>query len=103
MVKKKRLYLFTVFICCISSFPSVHAQNRPAQTPTQVSGQVLSLKLAVQTAMSNYGTIRAKSNYVKASQANVLEARREYLPDLSISTQQDYGTVNGQNGPTYGF
>jgi outer membrane protein TolC len=103
MVKKKRLYLFTVFICCISSFPSVHAQNRLAQTQTQVSGQVLSLKLAVQTAMSNYGTIRAKSNYVKASQANVLEARREYLPDLNISAQQDYGTVNGQNGPTYGF
>jgi outer membrane protein len=65
--------------------------------------QVLSLKGAVQTALSNYGTIRAKENYVKASQANVKEARREYLPDLNISAQQDYGTVNAQNGPLYGL
>lgn len=66
-------------------------------------GQVLSLKGAVQTAMSNYGTIRAKANYVKASAANVKEARREYLPDLNISAQQDYGTINSLNGPSYGL
>jgi len=65
--------------------------------------QSLSLKEAVQTALANYGTIRAKANYVKASQANVKETRREYLPDLSISAQQDYGTVNSQNGPLYGY
>jgi len=64
---------------------------------------VLSLKEAVQTALNNYGTIRAKANYVKASRSVVTEAMREYLPDLSISAQQDYGTINGQNGPVYGY
>ncbi|MHA4810682.1 TolC family protein [Flavitalea flava] len=71
--------------------------------PFPVTAQVLSLKDAVRTALSNYGTIRAKSNYVKASGANVLETKREYLPDLNLSAQQDYGTINGQNGPSYGY
>ena len=71
--------------------------------PAILPAQVLSLKQAVQTALSNYGTIRAKTDYAKASAAIVKETRREYLPDLSLSAQQDYGTVNGQNGPVYGF
>jgi outer membrane protein TolC len=70
---------------------------------TGVNAQTLSLKNAVQTALTNYGTIRAKANYVKASQANVLETKREYLPDLNISAQHDYGTVNGTSGPLYGY
>jgi outer membrane protein TolC len=65
--------------------------------------QTLSLKDAVKTALNNYGTIRAKANYVKASQANVLESKREYLPDLNISAQHDYGTINGTNGVLYGY
>lgn len=65
--------------------------------------QVLSLKDAVQTALSNYGTIRAKADYAKASALDVREAQREYLPDLSLSAQQDYGTINAQNGPLYGY
>lgn len=70
---------------------------------TGAGAQTLTLKDAVQTALNNYGSIRAKANYVKASQANVLETKREYLPDLNISAQHDYGTINGTNGPTYGF
>ena len=65
--------------------------------------QVLSLKDAVQTALTNYGTIRAKTNYAKASQANVTETKREYLPDFLLSAQQDYGTINGTNGPAGAF
>jgi outer membrane protein TolC len=65
--------------------------------------QTLSLKDAVKTALNNYGTIRAKAKYVKASQANVLESKREYLPDLNISAQHDYGTINGTNGVLYGY
>jgi len=61
--------------------------------------QVLSLKQAVETGLANYGTIRAKASYVKASQANVRETRREYLPDLNIAAQHDYGTINNQFGP----
>ena len=63
------------------------------------SAQVLTLKQAVQTALTNYGTIRAKANYVKASQANVKETRREYLPDINFAAQQDYGTINSNFGP----
>jgi len=63
------------------------------------SAQVLTLKQAVQTALTNYGTIRAKTNYVKASQANVKETKREYLPDINFAAQQDYGTVNSSYGP----
>lgn len=69
----------------------------------KADAQSLSLKEAVQTALANYGTIRAKANYAKASQANVKETKREYLPDLLLSAQQDYGTVNGQNGPLSAF
>jgi outer membrane protein TolC len=65
--------------------------------------QVLTLKQAIQTALANYPIIKAKANYVKASQASVKEASREYLPDLTLSGQQDYGTVNAQNGPLYSY
>ena len=63
------------------------------------SAQVLTLKQAVQTAMTNYGSIRAKANYVKASQATVKATKREYLPDINFAAQQDYGTINSNFGP----
>lgn len=86
-------HLFLGLLCTL--FLSIQAQYSQAQT--------LTLKDAVQTALTNYGTIRAKANYVKASQANVTETRREYLPDLTLSAQQDYGTINSQNGPLGSF
>jgi outer membrane protein TolC len=73
------------------------AFNVPAQA------QVLTMKEAVQTGLDNYSSIKAKANYAKASRAYVGQAAREYLPDLSVSAQQDYGTVNGQTGPLYGY
>lgn len=68
---------------------------------TQANSQVLTLKDAVQTAVNNYGTIKAKANYVKSSQASAKETTLEYLPDLNVGVQQAYGTVNGQTGPVY--
>ena len=47
------------------------------------NAQVLTMRQAVQNALNNYGTIRAKANYAKASEANVKEAKREYLPDIN--------------------
>lgn len=67
------------------------------------NAQVLTLKDAVQTALNNYGTIKAKTNYVNASKALVKETQREALPDLNLSAQQDYGTINGTVGPLSGF
>ncbi len=63
----------------------------------------LGMKDALQAALSNYGTIKAKTNYANASKASVQQSRRDYLPNVVLSAQQDYGTVNGQNGPLYGF
>jgi outer membrane protein TolC len=65
--------------------------------------QTLSLREAVDTAMVRYGIIQAKGNYVKAGEERVIQSKREYLPNLNFSAQQVYGTVNGQNGPLYGF
>jgi outer membrane protein TolC len=64
--------------------------------------QVLTLKEAVQTAMVNYGTIKAKANYLKATQATAQSVKREYLPNLNLAGQQDYGTINSIFGPSYG-
>ena len=69
----------------------------------QLNAQVLTLKDAVQTAMANYGTIKAKANYLNASRATASQTKREYLPNLNVSAQQDYGTINGQYGPSYGY
>ena len=84
----KRVFFVLIFIYCMSSV---------------ADAQVLTLKEAIQTALSNYGTIKAKTNYVSASKALVKASNREYLPDLNIAAQQDYGTVNGQVGPLSGF
>jgi outer membrane protein TolC len=69
----------------------------------QTSAQVLTMRQAVTNALNNYGTIRAKANYAKASQAGVKEAKREYLPDISFGIQQDYGTVASAFGPAAPF
>ena len=61
--------------------------------------QTLSLKDAVGTALNNYGTVKAKSNYLKSSQATVKQASSVYLPNVNLVAQQAYGTANGQFGP----
>jgi outer membrane protein TolC len=65
--------------------------------------QNLSLKDAIDTGMANYGLVKAKGKYAQAAAETVKQTRRDYLPNLNLSAQQDYGTVNGQNGPLYGF
>ncbi|WGQ09564.1 TolC family protein [Pedobacter gandavensis] len=70
---------------------------------TSTYAQTLYLKDAINTALNNYGSIKAKKNYVNASEAGLQQARKDYLPNLNLSAQQDYGTINGQNGPSYGL
>jgi outer membrane protein TolC len=62
-------------------------------------GQTLTLKDAINSALNNYGTVKAKGNYLKASQASVKQASSVYLPNLNLAAQQAYGTANGQFGP----
>lgn len=64
---------------------------------------VLTLKEALDLAQQNYGSIKAKQRYAEASKAAVDFSRSEYLPNFTLSGQWDYGTVNGQIGPAYGF
>lgn len=70
---------------------------------TTTSAQILTLHDAIATAKNNYGSLKAKANYVNASKATVQQSIKDYLPNLNLSLQQDYGTVNGQNGPLYGL
>ena len=71
--------------------------------PGTLNAQTIKLKDAINTALTNYGTIKAKRNYISASQASLQQAKTELLPNLNLSAQQDYGTINGQNGPAYGL
>lgn len=68
-------------------------------TTIPVCAQTLNMKEAIGTAINNYGIIKAKGNYVNASKESLKQTRRDYLPNLSIGVQQDFGTINGQNGP----
>jgi outer membrane protein TolC len=65
--------------------------------------KLLTIKDAEQTALANYGTIKAKANQLNASKAFLTETKTEYLPDVNLSAQQVYGTVNSQYGPLYGY
>lgn len=66
-------------------------------------GQTLTLNEAIAQGTANYGKIKAKQRYAQASYERTERIKRDYLPNLSLSTQQSFGTVNGQNGPLYGF
>lgn len=81
------LYLFVICFC-----PAAFAQQK-----------FLTLKEAVQSSLQNYGAIKAKSNYAQASAATLKQTKREYLPNLNVSAQNDFGTVNSQYGPLYGL
>ncbi|MCE7039401.1 TolC family protein [Dyadobacter sp. CY312] len=71
--------------------------------PFVTHAQSLTIQDAISTAQTNYGIIKAKANYVNASKSTVIQSKRDYLPNLNLSLQQDYGTINGQNGPLYGM
>src|SRR4051794_30518996 len=84
--------LYFVFLLSFFSTSKTYSQQK-----------VLTLKEAINTAVQNYGTLKAKSSYVSASDALVSKSRKEYLPDFNLSAQQDFGTINGQNGILYGY
>ncbi len=63
----------------------------------------LTIKDALKIGIENYGTIKAKTQYAEASKLSVEQAKRENLPNVNLSAQQTFGTVNSQYGPLYGF
>lgn len=91
-VNKKHLFLFISFLVAGFFFrPTLFAQTK------------LSMKEAIQMGIDNYGTVKAKEQYAAASKEQVVQAKREYLPNVDFETQVDYGTVNMQYGPLYSF
>jgi outer membrane protein TolC len=86
----KPLCLLVITAGCSSA--AVMGQARP-----------LTLQEAIQTGLKNYQSIKAKENYAKAATENISVVKREYLPDLNLSAQNSYGTVNGENGPMWGY
>lgn len=65
--------------------------------------RILTVQEALELGVKNYGTIKSKAYQVQSSQYAVTQVKRDYLPNVVLSAQQVYGTVNGQNGPAYGF
>lgn len=65
--------------------------------------QSLPLKAAIDQGVANYGTINAKKRYAQAAKETIIQVKRDYLPNLNLSAQHDFGTINGQNGPLYGL
>lgn len=63
----------------------------------------LSLRQAIDSGTAHYQSIQAKKAYAQSAKFSIDQARKEMLPNLVVSAQQDYGTVNGQNGPAYGL
>lgn len=82
--------------CVLLIFTLVFSSQLAAQ-------ERLTIQDAVDMAVANYGQIRAKGFYAESSNMLADKAKRDYLPDLTISAQQDYGTVNGIISPLWGF
>lgn len=74
-----------------------------ALTNSTKAQTALSLKQAIKIGLDNYGTIKAKQAYANSSAASVVQAKLDYLPNLNLAAQANYGTANGQNGPAYAF
>lgn len=65
--------------------------------------QVLKLKDALYRTQDQYDKIKAKQQLVDASAQNTTFQKQQYLPDLTLSAQQSFGTINVQHGPMYAY
>lgn len=72
-------------------------------TTSTLFAQKLTIRDAVDQGLANYGIIKAKAYYVQSSLQTNEQVKRDFWPNLTVVAQQDYGTINGQNGPLYGF
>lgn len=65
--------------------------------------QVLKLKDALYRTQDQYDKIKAKQQLVDASAQNTAFQKQQYLPDLTLSAQQSFGTINVQHGLMYAY
>src|SRR5580698_6058021 len=89
-----KMQKYTVFVGATLLFVVLNIEAR--------AQQLLTLKQAIDSALANYNTIKAKEDFAKAAKAQIKNAQRQYFPDINLQATQNYGTVNGQNGPLYG-
>jgi outer membrane protein TolC len=69
----------------------------------QAQDSVLTLQKALSIALSQQQILKAKDNYAKATAEGIISAKRDGLPDFTLSAQQAYGTINGLNGLASGL
>jgi outer membrane protein TolC len=69
----------------------------------QGTDSVLTMQKALNIALSQHQLLKAKDNYAKASAESITSAKRDGLPDFTLSAQQAYGTINGLNGLASGL
>lgn len=75
----------------------------PFLLPLFAFSQTLTMQQALDQGQANYATLKSKRYGVEASKEAATASAKEYLPNVVLSAQQVYGTINGQNGPAYGF
>ncbi|MDB5124870.1 MAG: outer membrane protein TolC [Mucilaginibacter sp.] len=69
----------------------------------QGTDSVLTLQKAINIALNKQQILKAKDNYAKASAEGITAAKRDGLPDFTLSAQQAYGTINSLNGLASGL
>ena len=76
--------------------------TRLSPLAAQAPGKILALPEALRIASANYQMLKAKENYVRASAQAVETARKDGLPDFTLSAENALGTLNGMNGLSSG-
>jgi outer membrane protein len=65
--------------------------------------QTLHLPDAINLSIQNYEKFKSKQALIRSSEEETRNAKSQYLPDVTLLAQQNFGTVNAQNGPLYSF
>lgn len=69
----------------------------------QGNTQILPLEEALQRSVTNYNKIQSKTHLVAAAKEHTALQKQQYLPDITLSGQQSFGTINVQHGPMYAY
>jgi outer membrane protein TolC len=93
MISTKKQRLFWSMMILLSRLSPVAAQ---------LPVKVLTLPEALRIAAANYQLLQAKENYAKASAEAIHTAKKDALPDFTLSAENAFGTLNGMNGLSSG-
>lgn len=69
--------------------------------PALSFAQITGLEEVLLRAEKNYQSIKKKEINIKASQERLQLQKTYYLPEVTVMAQQNFGTINAQNGPMY--